>query len=235
MSEVLDEDIERALAEMDKAFADAPASAPTVEQGSAAWLAERTGHCTASRFKDVMDFLKKGGEGAKRAGYRLELVVERLTGQAVEHYVNDFMAWGTEQEPAARMAYEARTGTMVMQPGFRHHPTIQMCGGSVDGLVGDDGIIEIKCPATSTHIKTLLGSECEHLEQIHGYLWITGRKWADFISFDPRLPSGLQLYIQRIERDQDYIAELAGNVTKFLAEVAEMESTLREIAKRKAA
>lgn len=224
------DDIERELQEMDAALAAAPASAPTAEQGSPAWLAERVGHCTASRFKDVMDFLKSGKEGAKRAGYRMELVVERLTGSATEHYVNDFMAWGTENEPMAIMAYEAHTGAMVARKGFIHHPTVPMCGGSVDGLVGEDGIIEIKCPATGTHIKTLLGAECEHLPQIQGYLWIIGRKWCDFISYDPRLPDGLQLYIQRIARDDDYVSELAGNVFQFLAEVDELHQRLLKIA-----
>ena len=215
--------IERELREMDAALA----AAPTAKQGSGAWLAERIGQCTASRFADAMDFLKKGCEGAKRAAYRMELVIERLTGNAAEHYVNDYMMWGTEQEPVARMAYEAYTGAMVTECGFRHHPSVPMCGGSVDGLVGDDGIIEIKCPATGTHIKTLLGAECEHMPQIQGYLWITGRQWCDFVSYDPRLPSDLQLYVQRIARDEAYIAELAGRVTGFLAEVAEMESRLR--------
>lgn len=225
------DDIERELQEMDAALASAPANAPTAEQGSAAWLAERVGHCTASRFRDVMDFLKNGREGAKRAGYRMELVIERLTGNAFEHYVSGVMEWGIEQEGAARMAYEARTGEMVLQPGFRHHPTIKMFGGSVDGEVGNDGIIEIKCPTTPTHIKTLLnGMDEEHKPQTQGYLWITGRQWCDFISYDPRLPDGLQLYVQRIPRDDDYVAELAGNVLKFLAEVDEMEQRLRAIA-----
>ncbi len=227
------DDIERGLAEMDAAIAK-ESTAATAEQGTAQWLQERVGHCTASRFKDVMDFTKAGKEGAKRAGYRMELVVERLTGSATEHYVNDFMAWGSEQEPRAVMAYEAHTGVMVERKGFIHHPTVKMCGGSLDGYVCADGIIEVKCPSTSTHINTLLGAECEHLPQIMGYLWITGRQWADFVSYDPRLPDGLQLYVQRIERNDDYIAELAGNVLTFLAEVADMETKLRAIAKQAA-
>src|SRR3990167_5524776 len=112
-------------------------SAPTAVQGTPAWLAERLGCCTGSRFKDVMATRKDKKEAAPRYNYKMELVVERLAGSAVEHFVNAFMEWGTEHEPAARMAYEARTGAMVMQPGFRHHPTVKMCGGSVDGLVGD--------------------------------------------------------------------------------------------------
>lgn len=203
------------------------------EQGSIEWLMERVGFCTASRFADVMDFRKDKKEGAKRAAYRLEVVAERLTGKPAEHYVNDAMAWGSEQEAAAIMLYEAQTGAMVMQPGFTHHPTIAMCGGSLDGLVGDDGIIEVKCPTTATHLKTLLGAECEHLPQIHGYLWITGRQWCDFVSFDPRLPAALQLYMQRVARDDDYIAELAGNVIQFLAEVEQQHAALVRIAEQR--
>lgn len=200
------------------------------EQGSPEWLAARLGNCTASRFKDVMDFLKKGGEGAKRAGYRMELVIERLTGVSVYHFVSDAMQWGTDNEPAARMAYEALTGAMVMVPGYTPHPKIPKCGGSIDGTVDEAGMIEIKCPTTATHIKALLSKECEYLPQIQGYLWITGRQWCDFVSYDPRLPEGLQLYVQRIERDDNYIAELAGNVIQFLAEVEELHAKLKAIA-----
>lgn len=217
-----------------KGYADRHAPNPG-EQGSIEFLMQRVGHCTGSRFKDVMDFQKSGKEGAKRAAYRMELVIERLTGRPVDHYVNDVMAWGSEHEPAARMMYEARTGAMVVEQGFLHHLTVPMVGGSVDGFVGDDGIIEIKCPTTATHIKTLLASECEHLPQIMGYLWLTNRKWADFVSFDPRMPDGLQLYVQRIERDDDYIAELAGNVLTFLVEVDAIHKSLMAMATSKTA
>lgn len=212
-------------------YADSIASKMPGEQGSPEWLAQRVGNCTASRFKDVMDFTKAGKEGAKRTAYRLETAIERITGISAEHFVSDAMQWGTDTEPLARMAYEARTGAMVMVPGYKRHPTIEKCGGSVDGLIGDDGMLEIKCPNTSTHIKTLLAQSCEeHYPQMMGYLWITGRQWCDFVSYDPRLPDGLQLYVQRIKRDDDYIAELAANVLRFLAEVDEMEVKLRALA-----
>ena len=201
------------------------------EQGSAEWLYERVGHCTGSEFENVMAFLKNGKEAAPRYKYRMELISERLTGQPAERYVSKYMEWGTEHEPAARMAYEAHTGAMVTQPGFIHHPTIPLCGGSVDGLVDDDGIIEIKCPETCTHLETLLHSmDDEHKPQTQGYLWITGRKWCDFVSYDPRLPHGLDLYIQRVLRDDVYIAELAGNVMQFLAEVDAQHKALLAIA-----
>lgn len=199
------------------------------EQGSLTWLLERVGHCTASRFADVLDRLKNGSRGAKSKTYLMEVVCERITGRPVEHYVNSAMEHGTATEPLARMAYEARTGNMVAQPGFLHHPTIEWVGGSVDGLVDDDGMIEIKCPTTSTHIKTLLGTECEHLPQIQGYLWITGRTWCDFVSFDPRMPEHLRLFVQRIERDDEYIARLEGDVIQFLSEVAAMGEKLEAL------
>jgi predicted phage-related endonuclease len=202
------------------------------EQGTSEWLYQRKGLCTGSRFKDVLDFQKSGKEGAKRAAYRIELVIERLTGRPVEHFVSAEMLWGTEMEPMARMAYESHTGSMVAEAHFIAHPTIPLCGGSVDGLVDEDGMIEIKCPKTSTHINTMLSRECEHLPQIQGYMAITGRKWCDFISFDPRMPDALQLYVQRLYRDAEYIAKLEAEILKFLVEVSDMESSLRDMASK---
>jgi hypothetical protein len=189
------------------------------EQGSVEWLYSRVGKGTASRFKDAILFLKSGKESAKRYDYRMELVVERLTDQPSEHYVSEYMAWGSGQEKSAGQAYERRSGNLVMVPGFIDHPTVPMCGGSPDGLIDDDGIIEIKAPTSATHIDTLMGSECEHVAQIQGNLWITGRAWCDFVSFDPRLPAHLQLYVQRILRDDIFISRLEIEVVKFLAEV----------------
>lgn len=209
-----------------------PATPMPGEQQSQEWAASRRGNCTGSRFAAVMDFRKDKKEGATRAAYRLDLVIERVTGVSAQHFVSDEMQWGIDNEAAARMAYEAQTGAMVMVPGYKPHPTIAHCGGSVDGLVDDDGIIEIKCPKTTTHCKTLLGEPCAYLPQIQGYLWITGRQWADYVSYDPRLPAGLQLYVQRIKRDDDYIAELAGNVIQFLAEVDEQHKRLMALASK---
>lgn len=197
-------------------------------QQSVEWLYDRVGFCTASRFKDACDVLKNGSESAKRRNYKLETVAARLIGRPIEHFVSDEMQWGTDQEPHARMAYEAATGAMVDQVGFLRHPTVEWCGGSPDGLIGKDGGIEIKCPTTQTHIMTLLGAECDYLHQIQGLLWITGRQWFDFISFDPRMPSGLQLFVRRIERDDELIAKLAGAILTFLIECAEMVAELRK-------
>lgn len=198
------------------------------EQGSVEWLMSRVGFCSGSRFKDVLDFQKTGKPGAKRITYLWELVAERLTGKPAERYVNAAMEWGTQYEGQARMAYEAATGAIVAEQGFLHHPSVAMCGGSVDGFVDDDGIVEIKAPTTPTHLKIVLSKECEHLPQIMGYLWITGRQWADFVSYDPRLPAPLDLYIQRIPRDDEYISNLDREVQKFLAEVSETLAKLKE-------
>lgn len=197
------------------------------EQGSIEWLMARIGFCSGSRFADVLDFTQKGKPGAKRTTYLWELVSERLTGKPVERFVNAAMEWGTAYEGEARMAYEAFTGNMVAEQGFLHHPTVAMCGGSVDGLVDDDGMVEFKCPSTSTHLKTVLSGECEHLPQIMGYLWITGRKWCDFVSYDPRLPAPLNLYIKRIDADAEYITNLDREVQKFLAEVSDTVAKLK--------
>lgn len=203
-----------------------PAALPG-EQKSIEWLMERVGYCSGSRFADVQAFTQKGASTAKRDDYIMDVVIERLTGQPTERYVSVAMQWGIDQEPAARMRYESITGAMVEEQGFIRHPTIPMCGGSVDGFVGTDGIIEIKAPTTRTHLRTLLSQECEHLPQIMGYLWITGRQWADFISYDPRLPKPLDIYIQRIPRDDVYIAKLAAHVQAFLAEVQDLIDRLK--------
>lgn len=189
-------------------------------QGSQEWLAERAGCATASRFKDVLARIKSG-EAADRAKYRVQLVTERLTGSPVESYTNAAMQHGTDTEPFARMAYEEQTGAIVDEVGFVKHSEIQWCGGSPDGLVGDDGLLEIKCPYVSTvHVDTLQGGMPKaHMAQVQGLLWITERKWLDFISFDARMPEHLRVYIQRIERDPKYIETLASEVCHFLNEV----------------
>ena len=190
-------------------------------QGSAGWLAQRAGHCTASRFKDVLAKLKNGGEAAERKKYRLQLVTERLTGQPCPSFENDAMRWGKETEPFARAAYETARGLMVDETGFVLHQDFTWVGGSPDGLVGDDGLIEIKCPFNSVvHVETMLGGmPSEHRAQVQGLLWIAGRDWADFISFDPRMPPKLQLYVERVKREPTYIELLEQETTKFLEEV----------------
>ena len=206
----------------------------TATQRSDDWYAARCGKATASRFKDVMARLKSGNPAADRQRYLTELVVERLTGQPVPAYENAAMRWGTEQEAAARAAYEQRTGVAVEETGFVAHDVL-MAGCSPDGLVDWDGLIEIKCPYnTGVHIETLLnGMSADHMPQIQGQMWITGRQWCDFVSYDPRMPEPLQLYVQRIPRDAAFVADLESRITSFLSEVGSKVEALRRLAEGK--
>lgn len=203
----------------------------TASQRTAAWLYERCGYCTASRFNAVIAKTKAGKPTAERDKYLMELVIERITGRPLDHYSSSAMLWGEEQEPHSRMDYEARTGAMVEEVGFIKHPTLPMVGGSPDGLIGEDGGWESKSPFNSAvHIGTLLeGMPTEHLAQVQGLMWITGRKWWVFQSYDPRLPSPLCRYVERIERDDEYIEKLAAEVTAFNEEVAAMVERLKQI------
>lgn len=196
-------------------------------QNTPEWLQARCGLATASRFSDILATIKTG-EAAARRNYRAQLVAERLTGVPQETYTNAVMQWGIDTEPFAREAYEARTGFLVEQVAFIRHPEIA-AGCSPDGLIESDGGCEIKCPLTATHIDTLLkGMPAEHQPQIQGAMWLSGRKWWDFVSFDPRMPEKLQLYIQRIPRDEKYITSLELAVRLFLGEVDDLEAELRK-------
>ena len=200
-------------------------------QGSPEWFAERCGFATASRFKDVLAKIKTG-EAATRRNYRAQLVCERLTGKAAESFTNAAMEWGTAHEPEARMQYEAMRGSIVQEVGFIKHPAIPFCGASPDGLVDDAGMVEIKCPNTATHIDTLLsGMSPDHMPQVQGQMWVCGRQWVDFISYDPRLPEKLQLHIQRVERDEKYIKAMEAEIIAFLFSV---EQTIEQLEKKAA-
>ena len=148
-----------------------------------------------------------------------------------ESYQNAAMVWGTETEPKARAAYEAETGSLVEGVGFVPHPTITMSGASPDGLVGEEGGVEIKCPNTATHIETILGEEPakKYYDQMQWQMACTGRKWCDFVSYDPRMPEHLKLLVKRVERNDVYIAELEREVSQFLAEVDDKVKKLNEI------
>lgn len=191
-------------------------------QGSAAWLFERVGYVTASRFGAVIAKTKAGKPTAERDKYLWELVIERLTGQPTDHYTSAAMEWGIEQEQHSRMAFEAATGQIIEQVGFIKHPTLPMVGGSPDGLIDDDGGWESKSPYNSAiHLQTVLAGAMpdEHRAQVQGLMWITGRKYWMFQSYDPRLPAPLDRFTLHIERDDDYIAELEQAVIAFSAEV----------------
>ena len=197
-------------------------------QGTTAWLMERVGYITASRFKDVLDIRKDGKPGASRLRYLSEIVCERLTGQPTEHFVNAAMKWGTEHEPVARAAYCAATKNGVTAVGFLKHPTLK-AGASPDGIVDLEGGIEIKCPTSPVHLATLLdGMSEDHLPQVQGAMWITGYDWWDFVSFDPRMPENLRLHVQRVKRDDAYIAMLEEKIKAFSDEADAMIAKLME-------
>jgi len=199
-------------------------------QGSDAWLAIRLGKVTASRVADVVAKTKSGW-GASRANYMAQLIAERLTGTPAESFTNAAMAWGNEKEPDARRAYEWQTDCSVVEIGFVPHPSIAMSGASPDGLIGDDGLVEIKCPNTATHIDTLLGQRVpeKYVTQMQWQMACTGRKWCDFVSFDPRLPEEMSLFVRRVERDDTRIAELEAMVSEFLAELDAKVAELRSL------
>lgn len=191
------------------------------EQRTDGWLSERCGKVTASCIYKVMA-RTKSGYGADRANYHAQLVTERLTRLPAESFVNGAMAWGIETEAAARDAYSESALCVVVETGFHPHPTIAMTGASPDGLVGDDGLCEIKCPNTATHIATLTGAPIDrkYVLQMQWQMRCCERAWCDFASFDPRLPHEMQLHVRRVERDDELIAEMEAEVETFLAEVA---------------
>lgn len=203
-------------------------------QGSAEWLASRAGKVTASRIPDVLAKIAKG-EAAARRDYRAQIVAEILTGKPQESgFLNDEMRWGTEQEPFARAAYEVFSDTLVDQVGLVLHPEIDRSGASPDGLAGRSGLLEIKCPKTATHLQYMVDGSApsKYLPQMDWQMACTGRDWCDFVSFDPRLPADLQLFVVRHPRNDDRIKAMEAEVRKFLDDV---DATLEKILNRKAA
>jgi len=200
-----------------------------VEQGTPEWFAARLGNVTASRVADVIA-KTKSGYSASRENYMAQLICERMTGTVAESYTNAAMAWGTETEPLARAAYESLADVLVDEVGYVQHPTIERAGASPDGLVGLFGLLEIKCPNTATHIDTLITEQVptKYITQMQWQMLSTGRAWCDFVSFDPRLPSGLQMFVKRVEFDAEYAATLEIEVVKFLAELDTKISKLNE-------
>jgi len=193
-----------------------------MEQRSDEWFAARLGRVTASRVADIIA-KTKSGYSTSRANYMSELICERLTGKRTAFFQTAAMAWGTNTEPMAALAYEAKTGNLVEGVGFVPHPTIDMAGASPDGLVDHDGLIEIKCPNTSTHLDTVLASTppAQYVAQMQWQMACTGRQWCDFISYDPRLPEKMQIFIQRVMRDDAMIENLEKEVNLFLKEIGD--------------
>jgi putative phage-type endonuclease len=201
-----------------------------MEQGTDEWFAARIGKVTASRVADVIAKTKTGFS-TSRDNYMAQLVCERLTGQKSESFTNAAMQWGTETEPLARLSYEVAQNVLVDEVGFVPHPSIIMAGASPDGLVGDDGLLEIKCPNTATHIETLLSQTVpgKYNTQMQFQMACTNRSWCDFVSFDNRLPSELQLFVKRVPRDNMYIRLMEEEIVKFLNELDIKIAQLMEI------
>lgn len=199
-------------------------------QGSISWLKSRLGKVTASRIADLMA-TTKSGQSASRANYLAQLVAERLTGTVQESFTNGAMAWGTETEPLARAIYEVKHCVMVDQIGFVQHPTIEMAGCSPDGLIDDDGLIEIKCPNTATHIDTMLSGKppSKYMLQMQWQMACTGRKWCDFVSFDPRMPEDLAMFVSRVWHDENKVLEITTAVNEFLNDVETTIEKLRSL------
>ena len=195
------------------------------EQGTESWFSDRLGKVTASRLADVLAKTKTG-YSASRTNYITQLVLERITNTRAESYSNSAMQWGTEQEPFARAAYEAHTGQMVEEVGFIPHPDIEAAGASPDGLVGEDGMVEIKCPSSSTILEVWLTHsqggnpvDAKYYAQMQWQMRCANRSWCDYVVFDPRMPAKAQLFICRVERNPDWLKIAEDEVLKFLAEV----------------
>ena len=205
------------------------------EQGTESWFANRLGKVTASRLADLLAKTKTG-YSASRANYMTQLVLERITQTRAESFSNAAMQWGTEQEPFARAAYEAHTGQMVEEVGFMPHPHIDASGASPDGLVGDCGMVEIKCPSSSTALECWLTHsqggnpvDAKYYAQMQWQMRCADRSWCDYVVFDPRMPGKAQLFICRVERNAEWLKTTEDEVVKFLAEVDAKVVALKSI------
>jgi len=202
----------------------------TIEQGSPEWFEQRLGKVTASKIADVMATVKTG-EAASRANYRIKLALERLTGKREESFTTTAMDHGTEYEPVARALYEVYRDVEVSEVGLIDHPTIPMAGASPDGLIGDDGCLEIKCFQPANHTTYLLTRKIEkkYMLQMQFQMACTGRQWCDFVAYQPFFPDHLQILIIRVPRDDESIKEIEDEVSKFLVEVDDVTTKLREL------
>ena len=199
----------------------------SIEQGSSEWLELRLGKVTASKFKDVMTNGRGGKPSVTAKSYMIKLVAEILRGQPMPFFESDAMKWGTETESQARAMYELKNDVDVKEVAFVQ--LNEFVGVSPDGLVGDDGLLEIKCPNTETQIKRFLedtGLPSDYEAQVQGQLWVTGREWCDFLSFDPRIDVEASYIQTRVYRDEEYIAKLEEKVSIFVEEMKLMINKL---------
>ncbi len=193
-------------------------------QGSGVWFQNRLGKLTASKMIRALDKKKDGSNGAKREQLLWEIVSERLTNIPSPHFVNDAMRWGTEYEPVAKQRYSEATDRKVTECGLFDHPQIDMLAASPDGLVDPGGLLEVKCPTTTTHLQWLLQPACplDYQPQMLIQLACTGRRWVDFVSFDPRLPVLQQMKVWRFEPSQAHISAMVDEAVEFLARASEL-------------
>lgn len=202
-----------------------------MEQGSAEWLAERCGKVTASRIYDVVARSKRDGSPLQSYyDYMTELIAETLSGETYEHYVNQAMQWGTDTEPYAVSEYELECDVVTERIGFVQHPTIELAGASPDRLVGDDGLLEVKCPTSLTHVNTRITGEIDprYQAQMQWQLACTGRRWCDFMSYDPRFPDPYSKWIYRVDRDEAVISDYEAKVREFIAILETRLAAVRE-------
>jgi putative phage-type endonuclease len=202
-----------------------------MEQRTDDWFAARLGKVTASSLYKVLAKTKTG-YGADRGNYMTQLVLERVTNTKADSYTNAAMQWGIDQEPFARAAYEAAKGVLVDEVAFVPHPTIEMAGASPDGLVGDDGMVEIKCPDSKTALECWLSDnpvEGKYFAQMQWQMRCADRDWCDYVVFDPRMPAKAQLFVTRVKRDDEWLATTEAEVVKFLAEVDAKVAALKKI------
>ncbi len=210
-----------------------------IEQGSPEWFELRRGLATGSHFADVMAQGKGGAESTMRRNYRMRLALEIVTCKVISDGFtgNKHTERGKELEPYARMAYESITGAIVQEVDFVKHKFLS-AGVSPDGLVGDDGMVEFKCPIPAIHWEYLQlkgQPPAEYKWQVYGEMWVTGRRWNDFVSYCEDMPNSLQTYINRVHWDDKIIAELDAGVSKFLAEVSVTVKEIHKLAKERAA
>lgn len=198
-----------------------------MDQRSPEWFQARLGRLTASKVADMMATTRSGW-GASRASYAWELAIERLTGQPTGGFCSPAMQWGIDNESHARDAYQRHALCAVEEIAFVEHPTL-FAGASPDGLIGDDGMLEIKCPTSPTHGEALLKGAIadKYHKQMQFQMACTGRAWCDFASFDPRFPEPMQLWVKRVPRDDGAIKEIEDCAAAFLAEVDEIVAALQ--------
>lgn len=201
-----------------------------IEQRSDEWFAQRLGRVTASKVKDVMAKGRSGAPSATRQNYMMHLLCERLTGRREEGFTSAAMQRGTDLEPIARSAYEVDKGVMTVETGLIDHPSITGFAASPDGIVGSDGLLEIKCPNTAQHIAVIQSGahDSAYEWQMLAQMACSGRDWVDFVSFDDRLPEELQYVCFRYHRDEKRIREMEAEVKAFLEELAELEHQMRK-------